>query len=146
MCSSDLLTPIGLYPLRWVYYRPDRVDRPQTLLEARPLAPQSGWCDDADHEDYNRPVELPFDGSCEDLWRDDHLYDLMVVIGHNDAATNNGGVRKKLGSAIFVHVARDGYSPTRGCVALAREDLDDIVSKLTPDAMIRIHAVEQAAA
>ena len=144
--EGDGLTPTGLYPLRWVYYRPDRVGRPKTILEARPLAPRSGWCDDMDHKDYNRPVETPFEGSCEDLWREDHLYDLMIVIGHNDAANRDGGVRRKLGSAIFLHVARDDYAPTRGCVALAREHLEEIINSLTPDAMVRIHSAEQTAA
>jgi L,D-peptidoglycan transpeptidase YkuD (ErfK/YbiS/YcfS/YnhG family) len=68
---------------------------------------------------YNQPVKLPYPASAERLWRDDHVYDLVVVLGHNDDPPVAG-----LGSAIFLHLARDGYPGTEGCVALAREDVE----------------------
>lgn len=83
--EGDGATPIGVWPVRAVLYRPDRVARPETALPVRPIDADDGWCDDPAHGDYNRPVRLPHPASCEKMWRDDHLYDVVVVLGHNDA-------------------------------------------------------------
>ena len=88
---------------------------PASGLPVRALAPDDGWCDDPAHGDYNRPVKLPFAASHEVLWRDDHLYDVIVVVGHNDEPPRAG-----LGSAIFIHCATADYAPTEGCIALDR--------------------------
>jgi L,D-peptidoglycan transpeptidase YkuD (ErfK/YbiS/YcfS/YnhG family) len=77
------------------------------------LAPDDGWCDDPTHRDYNRMVRLPHTGRHERLWRDDGIYDLIAVLGWNDAPVERGR-----GSAIFLHVARPDLSPTEGCIAL----------------------------
>ena len=118
--EGDGATPIGAWPMRRLLYRPDRLPAaPETGLPVAPLSPTDGWCDDpADATNYNRPVTLPFSGSHEVLWRTDGLYDLIVVLGHNDAPPVPGA-----GSAIFLHCARPDYAPTEGCVALARPDL-----------------------
>jgi len=71
----------------------------------------------------------------EDLWRDDHLYDLVVVVGHNDDPPVPG-----LGSAIFIHLRRDDHGPTAGCVAFARDDLLDLLGRLTADSRLVVHA------
>lgn len=118
--EGDGASPIGSWPIRYVYYRPDRLDRPDTQLDVRALMPDDGWCDDPEHPLYNQPVKLPFEASHEKLWRDDHVYDIIVVLGHNDAP-----IIKNKGSAIFLHIAREnadgGFEPTEGCVALRRE-------------------------
>ena len=131
--EGDLKTPLGRFPLRRLYYRADRLDRPETGLPATALTPDDGWCDDPAHALYNRPVCLPFEASHEPLWRDDHVYDLVVVLGYND----DPPVRGK-GSAIFLHVARDDFSGTEGCVALARDDLLAVLSGVGPGSMIEI--------
>ena len=120
--EGDGATPAGLFPLRGLFYRPDRLDLPQTGLRVLPLEENMGWCDAPRHPSYNRLVRLPFDASHEKMWRDDGLYDLVVVLGHNDDPP-----RANRGSAIFMHIARDGYAPTEGCVALSREDLLDFL-------------------
>lgn len=125
--EGDGATPVGAWPLRLVLYRPDRIAAPVTFLPVRALAPNDGWCDDPAHADYNRPVRLPHPASCETLWRDDGLYDVVVVLGHNDDPPVPG-----LGSAIFLHVADPGGKPTQGCVALARDDLLDVLSACHP--------------
>ncbi|MGB0669943.1 MAG: L,D-transpeptidase family protein [Rhodospirillales bacterium] len=126
--EGDGITPIGSHPLRWVYYRPDRfAHRPPSGLEVRALAPDDGWCDAPDHPCYNQPIKKPFPVSHEDLWRDDGVYDLIVVVGYNDDPILAGA-----GSAIFIHVARPDFSPTEGCVALARAHLEVLVAGLTP--------------
>jgi L,D-peptidoglycan transpeptidase YkuD (ErfK/YbiS/YcfS/YnhG family) len=116
--EGDGATPAGTFALREVLYRPDRIEEPATGLPVRALDPADGWCDDPRDPAYNRPVRLPHPARHERLWRDDPLYDLLAVIGYNDAPPITGA-----GSAIFLHVARADYGPTEGCVALALADL-----------------------
>jgi L,D-peptidoglycan transpeptidase YkuD (ErfK/YbiS/YcfS/YnhG family) len=116
--EGDGATPIGAWPLRRLLYRPDRIDAPATPLPTRPIGPTDGWCDAPGDGNYNLPVALPYPASTEALWRDDAVYDLIVPLGYNDNPILPGR-----GSAIFLHLARDGYLPTEGCVALARADL-----------------------
>ena len=116
--EGDGATPLGCFALRRVLFRPDRVGAPETALSTAPLGPEDGWCDDPAHADYNRPVRLPFAAGHERLWRDDEIYDVIVILGHND----DPPVPAR-GSAIFLHAARADYAPTLGCVALALPDL-----------------------
>jgi L,D-peptidoglycan transpeptidase YkuD (ErfK/YbiS/YcfS/YnhG family) len=116
--EGDGATPAGRWPLRRLLYRPDREACPATRLPAAPLDPADGWCDAPEDPAYNRPVRLPHGASAELLWRIDHVYDLIVPLGYNDDP-----VRPGRGSAIFLHLTRSDYRPTRGCVALARADL-----------------------
>ncbi len=132
--EGDHATPAGSFPLRRVMYRPDRLERPKTELPIRSIQMSDGWCDDPGHADYNRLVALPHDGSHEVLWRDDHVYDVVVEIGHNDDPPTPGE-----GSAIFMHVADDGYTSTEGCVALALDDLLQILEMAGPGSLLRIN-------
>src|ERR1700733_6797103 len=116
--GGDGATPAGILPLLRVLYRVDRLHAPECALPIEPIADNDGWCDDPSHRDYNRMVRLPHDGRCEALWRQDNLYDVVAVLGWNDAP-----VKRDRGSAIFLHVAPPDYGPTEGCVALAMPDL-----------------------
>lgn len=116
--EGDGASPIGVWPMRQVFYRADRLDRPETALPVDALIPEAGWCDDPASPFYNLPVALPFPLSHEKLWRDDPLYDVIVVLGYNDAPVIPGK-----GSAIFLHIARPDYAGTEGCIACAREDV-----------------------
>jgi L,D-peptidoglycan transpeptidase YkuD (ErfK/YbiS/YcfS/YnhG family) len=116
--EGDGATPIGSFVCRMLYFRPDRLAVPLTGLSKTALTPQDGWCDAPGDVKYNQPVPLPYPASTESLWRADEVYDLIVPLGYNDAPAIPG-----LGSAIFLHLARPGYPPTHGCVALALEDL-----------------------
>ena len=122
--EGDLCTPIGTFTLRAVYYRADRVARPRTVLPVIPLAPTDGWCDDPASADYNRHVNLPCPARHELLWREDHVYDLVVIVGYNDAPARPGA-----GSAIFMHLQRPDGSPTEGCVALTEQDLRTVLAE-----------------
>jgi L,D-peptidoglycan transpeptidase YkuD (ErfK/YbiS/YcfS/YnhG family) len=125
--EGDGATPAGRWPMRRVLYRADRLARPVTTLPAASLARSDGWCDDPAHPDYNHAVTLPHPARCERLWRRDRVYDLIVVLGYNDAP-----VRAERGSAIFLHVARRGYVPTEGCIALTRADLLLVLAEARP--------------
>ena len=116
--EGDGATPVGVFPLRRLYYRADRLAAPATGLPRQPLQPDDGWCDAPGDSAYNRPVRHPYPAPAEHLWRDDGVYDLIVVIGHNDRPVIAGA-----GSAIFLHCARPDRRPTEGCIALARDDL-----------------------
>jgi len=125
--EGDGCTPVGVWPFRRVLYRPDRVERPRTRLATMPLRPEDGWCDDPADAAYNRAVTLPYPASAEALWRADELYDVIVVLGHNDDP-----VIAAAGSAIFLHVASAGYAPTQGCVAVSRVDLGKVLAAVGP--------------
>jgi L,D-peptidoglycan transpeptidase YkuD (ErfK/YbiS/YcfS/YnhG family) len=122
--EGDGATPVGVLPLRRVLYRADRGPAPDCAVPIEPIAPTDGWCDDPSHVDYNRQVRVPHEGRCEELWRADGLYDLVAVLGWNDAPVVLGR-----GSAIFLHVARGDYAPTAGCVALAPDDLRRVLAE-----------------
>ena len=121
--EGDGATPLGTFPLRRVFYRPDRLSMPHTALQVIPLTETSGWCDDPASPAYNTLVDLPFSGSHEVMWRNDEAYDVVVELGYNDAPAVPGR-----GSAIFLHVQKDNFSPTEGCVAI---DLDVLVQILS---------------
>ena len=131
--EGDLASPAGVWPIRRLLYRPDKGPVPATALPAAAIAPEDGWCDAPDDAAYNRPVRLPYPASAERMWRDDHLYDLVLVLGHNDDPPVAGK-----GSAIFLHLAKPGYAPTEGCVALSREDFEALLAVARPGDAVEI--------
>lgn len=131
--EGDGATPLGLWPMREVFWRPDRLSRPETELPAIALTQDMGWCDDPRNGEYNKLVHLPFAASHEKLWRDDHVYDLIVVLGYNDQPVIPGK-----GSAIFLHLARPDFSPTEGCIACELRDLLDLLKAAKPNDALAI--------
>ena len=131
--EGDGITPVGTFVVRRVVYRADRLACPQTALHTAVLAPDDGWCDAPSDPNYNRLVKLPYAASAEKLWRDDHLYDVVAVLGFNDDPVVPGK-----GSAIFLHVVREDFAPTEGCVALSLPDLLDVLALLAPGDTIAI--------
>jgi L,D-peptidoglycan transpeptidase YkuD (ErfK/YbiS/YcfS/YnhG family) len=129
--EGDGATPAGGMALLGLRFRPDRVHRPATALPAVPLRPGDGWCDAPDDRNYNRPVPHPYLASHEALWRDDGLYDLVIVLGWNARPRVKGR-----GSAVFLHLAGPGYAPTAGCIALARRDLLRLLPRLGPQTVL----------
>lgn len=121
--EGDGATPIGTFPLRRVFYRPDRLLPPTP--DAIPITPEMGWCDDPQHPAYNTLIQRPFVARHEELWRDDAVYNIIIEVGYND-----NPIAPYRGSAIFIHLARLGYPPTEGCVALSEIDLCSIVKKM----------------
>lgn len=116
--EGDGATPAGSFPLRRVFYRPDRLEAPETKLPVQALEAADGWSDDPADSAYNTLIKLPYPARHERLWREDGLYDVIVEVGYNDDPVIPGR-----GSAVFMHVAKPGYEPTEGCVALALKDL-----------------------
>ncbi len=100
--------------------------RPRTALDLRAVTKSDGWCDSAFDRNYNRPVELPYPQSAERLWRDDGVYDIVVVLGYNDVPRI-----EDRGSAIFMHLRATGFAATEGCIALRLADLRRVLEAVS---------------
>jgi L,D-peptidoglycan transpeptidase YkuD (ErfK/YbiS/YcfS/YnhG family) len=135
--EGDGASPLGVWPIRRVLYRPDREPAPRTGLPVAALTPDDGWCDAPEDPAYNRPVRLPYPASAEELWREDRVYDLIVILGHNDDPPVS-----PMGSAIFLHLIQPDGSPTAGCVAIQREDMLDLLARAQPGDALAILPAE----
>ncbi len=139
--EGDMKTPKGDFPLRTVYYRYDKLSKPiYSQVPMMALLEEDGWCDDPEDQSYNKSVMLPYHASAERLWRDDDLYDVIVILGHNDDP-----VEKSRGSAIFLHVAAESgsdtiFEGTEGCIALRKQDLLEILPILSPETTLKVMA------
>ncbi|MBN8831316.1 MAG: L,D-transpeptidase family protein [Sphingomonadales bacterium] len=136
--EGDGATPLGDWPIRAALLRPGRIGRDHApALPWRWIRADDGWCDDPADTAYNRPVHLPRTTSHERMTRDDQAYDVVIVLGHNDAPPVPG-----MGSAIFFHqwvIGENGApKPTEGCVAIAPEDMRVVLGKLRPGMVTRI--------
>jgi len=129
-------TPFGSFLLRECWYRADRLHAPVTSLPLKIINQDDGWCDAPAAPEYNRHVKLPFASSHEKLWREDHTYDIMVPIGFNDTDIISGK-----GSAIFFHLAKPGYTPTLGCVAVSMPDMLEILEKVDEQTLMVIKPI-----
>ncbi|MGZ5871083.1 MAG: L,D-transpeptidase family protein [Bradyrhizobium sp.] len=131
--EGDGGTPKGTFRPRQLWWRADRHPRPQTFLPIRAIRPEDAWCEDPHSRLYNRPVRLDRDHSGDRLRRDDHLYDFIVEIDHNTSPRIAG-----LGSAVFLHLARENFSPTAGCVSMTRPAMLRLLRRLGPQTKIVI--------
>jgi len=131
--EGDGATPRGRFRLVRLWWRADRLMRPTTRLPLRRIGPQDAWCEVPTDRRYNRPVRLRRGQSGDRLWRADHLYDLVIELDHNTHPRVAGR-----GSAVFVHVARPGFAPTAGCVALAPKSLLRLLERISPKTRISI--------
>jgi L,D-peptidoglycan transpeptidase YkuD (ErfK/YbiS/YcfS/YnhG family) len=123
--EGDGTTPAGCFALRQILYRSDRIPMPQSLLPRRPITPADGWCEASADRNYNRPVKLPYAASRESLARGDALYDIIVILSHNERPRIRGA-----GSAIFFHLT--GSAPTAGCIAVSLKDMRKILALCGP--------------
>jgi L,D-peptidoglycan transpeptidase YkuD (ErfK/YbiS/YcfS/YnhG family) len=131
--EGDGATPRGDFRLVRLWWRPDRGPRPRTQLPVRRIGPADAWCEDPADRHYNLPVRLSDTQSGDRLLREDRLYDLIIELDHNTRPRVAGR-----GSAVFIHVARPGMTPTAGCVALKSEVLRRLLAKLGPRTRIAI--------
>lgn len=136
--EGDGITPIGNWALRKIFYRPDRLSLPVTLLPTQAIAADDGWCDDPAHPLYNQLVKKPFAAGHEDMWREDGAYDLVVVLGFNDQP-----VTSHAGSAIFWHLAKPDWRPTAGCIAIDRDTMLWLLAQCHPGTMMQIGTLDK---
>jgi L,D-peptidoglycan transpeptidase YkuD (ErfK/YbiS/YcfS/YnhG family) len=131
--EGDGGTPRGTFRLRRLWWRPDRMPRPRTLLPVRPIRSDDGWCENPRDRHYNQPIRLKPGEPGDRMKRTDHLYDLIVELDHNTRPRIAGR-----GSAVFVHIARPGFAPTAGCIALTAPALRRLIARTGPRTRIAI--------
>ena len=131
--EGDKKTPKGNFGLENLYYRKDRLDKPQTSLKCIEISKNMGWCHDVEYpKKYNRLVNTQNKFKCEKLNRYDYKYDLFIPIKYNFINPKVG-----IGSAIFIHLTRD-YKPTAGCIALSKKDFLIMLKIIKKDSKIKI--------
>ena len=121
--EGDLITPKGIFKIKSVMYRKDRVSNFITKLNKLIISKKMGWCNDTRSKYYNKLIVFPFNYTAEKLYRSDNIYDIILVLDYNMKP-----IKKGRGSAIFIHVAKKNYKNTEGCVALKKIDLLKIIN------------------
>ena len=130
--EGDKKTPIGVYSFGKLFVRTDKIKNLNTKFKYIPIRKDMAWSDDSNKSNYNNLIKTK-NKHKESLYRDDNLYDLILVINYN-----MNPVLPNKGSAIFLHVSSDDYKPTEGCVAIAVNDFIEILKTLKPDDKINI--------
>jgi L,D-peptidoglycan transpeptidase YkuD (ErfK/YbiS/YcfS/YnhG family) len=125
--EGDGATPRGTFRLRRLWWRDGRHPRPATLLPVTRIKPDDGWCEDPSDRHYNQRIKVPPKSKADRLARLDNLYDFIIELDHNTRPRVAGR-----GSAVFIHVARPGFAPTAGCVALDIKALRRLLARLGP--------------
>ncbi len=131
--EGDKCTPKGRFKFRYIFYRKDRVKNIKSKLKLVPIKKNFGWCDDIKSKSYNKFVKFPFKFSAEKLYIKKNIYDIVVVIDHNQ-----NPIKKGKGSAIFLHIARKNYTPTLGCIALSKGELKILISIINKNTFLKI--------
>ena len=131
--EGDLITPKGCFKINEILYRPDKVKNLITKLRKKMINKKMGWCDDPKSKKYNQLIKLPFKFNFEKLYRNDDIYDIVFVLSFN---TNP--IIKNKGSAIFIHIAKRNYSPTKGCVAIKKDDIKKLAREINRKTIVKI--------
>ena len=130
--EGDNCTPKGIFKIGKVYYRSDRVHKPETKLTTKIIKKNMGWCNDSYNRNYNKEINLNKKNKGEKLFRDDGTYDILIVIEYNTQK-----IKPFRGSAIFIHLTRN-YKHTQGCIALSKNDLLVLLKIIKPGTKINI--------
>ena len=130
--EGDHCTPIGVFKIGKVYYRPDRIKKIDTMLKTKTIKKNMGWCDDPYNKNYNKEIVLNKKNKGETLFRKDNAYDILIVVEYNTNKT-----KPFKGSAIFIHLTKN-YGPTEGCIALKNNDLLILLKIINKSSKIQI--------
>ena len=131
--EGDLITPRGKFKIKYIFYRKDRVSNLYSKIKKLPIKRNMGWCDDSKSKNYNKLIKFPFNYNAEKLYKVDNTYDIVLVLNYNSTP-----VKKNIGSAIFIHVAKKNYASTAGCVAVSKKDLKKIIKRINKKTIIYI--------
>ena len=123
--EGDLITPSGKYKIKYILYRKDRVKKINTKIKKIVIKKNMGWNNDPTSKQYNKLITLPSAYNYEKLYKKENIYDIILVLNYNMKP-----IIKNKGSAIFIHVARNNYKKTEGCVALRKVHLLKIIKKI----------------
>ena len=130
--EGDLITPIGVFKIKYILYRKDRV-KVLTKLKKKVIKKNMGWCDDPNSSYYNKLVKLPFTHKHEKLYKKENIYDIILVLNYN-----MNPVKKNKGSALFIHVSKINYKKTEGCVAIKKLNLIKLLRMINPNTRVKI--------
>ena len=131
--EGDFITPKGEFKIIKIFYRKDRLSRLKSRLKKISITKDMAWCNDSKSNKYNKLVKYPFKFSTERLYRNDNIYDIILVLDFN-----LNPVRKNKGSAIFVHIAKKKYTSTEGCVAISKKNLKNMIKNISHKSRIKI--------
>jgi L,D-peptidoglycan transpeptidase YkuD (ErfK/YbiS/YcfS/YnhG family) len=131
--EGDCITPKGIFKITKIYYRADKIKKINTIIKKIKIKKNIGWCDDPKSKYYNKEIKLPTKYNHEKLYRNDNLYDLIVVLNYNI-----NPIIKNKGSAIFLHITKKSYQKTKGCIALKKKHLIEIISKIKKNTKVKI--------
>jgi L,D-peptidoglycan transpeptidase YkuD (ErfK/YbiS/YcfS/YnhG family) len=131
--EGDNITPKGIYKIVDIYYRKDRIKKISSKFKLIKLTKKMGWCDDSKSKNYNQLICLPSRYRYEKLYRKDNIYNLILVLNYNLKP-----IIKNKGSAIFIHISRKDYKPTRGCIGLVKRNLLKLVQSIKKEEKIKI--------
>ena len=131
--EGDLITPKGKYKILQIFYRADRVTNLISKISQIKIKKNMGWCDDPRSKNYNKLIRLPFKFTSERLYRKDNVYDIILVLNYNI-----NPIRKAKGSAIFIHISKKNFSPTKGCVAIKKVEIKKLVKKIDKKTIVKI--------
>ena len=132
--EGDNKTPAGRFKFKSIFYRKDRVPKIKTILQKIVIRKNMGWCDDVNSNFYNKLIKFPFSKSAEKFWIKDNIYDVIIILNYN-----MNPILKNKGSAIFLHVARKNYTPTKGCIAISKKDMYFLISKINTKTKLIIY-------
>ena len=133
--EGDGKTPVGIFRFTEIFYREDKISKLDFKIKTNIIQKNYGWCDDPRHEMYNKLIKLPSIASAENLYRNDAIYDLLIVINYN-----MDPVVPFKGSAIFLHIAHDDLKSTEGCIALRRDDLLNVAENISENTVLIIES------
>ncbi len=131
--EGDLITPKGSFKIKGIFYRKDKIPKLKTKIKKKPIKRNMGWCDDPRSDKYNKLIKYPFNYGSEKLFRNDSIYDIVVVLSFNMNPT-----KKNKGSAIFIHVAKRKFDPTKGCIAIKKKELKKLLEFINYKSVIKI--------
>ena len=131
--EGDLITPKGKFRIKGLFYRKDKINTLKTKIKKKAIKKNMGWCDDPKSSKYNKLINYPFNYSSEKLYRTDNIYDIVVVLNFN-----MNPVKRNKGSAIFIHVAKRKFNPTKGCVAIKKIELKKLLKIVNYRSIIKI--------
>ena len=129
--EGDYSTPKGLFNLKKLYFRRDRVGFPKCKIKKKNIKKNMAWCDDPNHKKYNEEIKTYNKKLIENLYRKDDKYDYIISINHNEKKIPNKG------SAVFIHLTNN-YKPTAGCIALKKKDFEILLKLIDKKTKIKI--------
>ena len=132
--EGDQITPRGTFRIKDILYRKDKINYLRSVIKKTPIKKNMGWCDDPKSKDYNKLIKYPFNYKSEKLYRSNNIYDIILVLNFNMHP-----IKKNKGSAIFIHISNNKYSPTQGCIAIKKKELIKLIKFINKKTKIIIN-------